>query len=151
MYVLNIDHVTSCCKLHGLYIKCGLSSLVLDSIRTSFLFSLVILLFPVQWLWWTQRTGRNHKASMWASLDPMGPWCHMRKWDSCVALCHCVFCSSLCPTFWWCREDTRSGCLFPHRWVPCSHRKPMHSAAFTETHTHLVISIVLKGLANSQT
>lgn len=53
---------------------------------------LVVLLFPA----WLSGGCRGHREqeeitrTQWASLDPMGSWCHTRKWDSCIALCHCV-------------------------------------------------------------
>lgn len=48
----------------------------------------------VGWLRQAQGTGRNHKDSVsWSWSN--GTWCHMRKWDSCIALCHCVLGGSL--------------------------------------------------------
>lgn len=51
---------------------------------------MVVLPFPV---WHREQEGTTR--TQWASPDLTGTWCHTWKWDSCMALCHCVLCGSL--------------------------------------------------------
>lgn len=130
--------------IHDLYIS------VLDfqilhrpaSVRTS-LFPL--RLFPA---WLSSDCGGHREQeettrTLWASPDPASTWCHSRKWDSCISLCHCVLCGSLVSSilvllgehkvtvyFWFLTSWQMPLCSFEHSWVP------VLSHFFTHMHVH---------------
>lgn len=69
----------------------------LDIYQDILVIPLVVLPFPV-WLsggYDGYREQEGTTRTQWASPDPTGTWCHIRKLDSCITLCHCVLFSSL--------------------------------------------------------